>query len=254
MKQLRHFIIIVALCAAALPPAQADTTMTFVMEPFPPFVGLDKGVPSGPFPDVVRAVCASIQIQCKFEALPWRRAYVMVEMGNLDGILLLVHTVEREKYFYFTEPVIQSSYALFTRHGTPLHYSAPKDLAGFTVAAYGPSGTSAAAEEIAKHAAGMRLEIEVDNHAVMRKLDAGRYPEPAAAVLNRDVGLAMMAQQKITTLKVAGEIRRVDYAIGLSRKKVAPELAERFTTALHELVKKGVVKAIAEKYGLKAAN
>jgi polar amino acid transport system substrate-binding protein len=254
MKPLRHFILSAILCAAIMPRAQAQTVMSFVMEPFPPFVGLDKGAPSGPFPDVVRAVCAAIQAQCKFESLPWRRAFVMAEMGNVDGILVLVHTVEREKNFYFTEPVIQSSYALFVRTGTALSYSAPKDLAGYTIAAYGPSGTSAAAEELAKHVAGLRLEIEVDNQAVLRKLDGGRYQQPAAAVMNRDVGLSMIAQQKITGLKVAGEMRRVDYAIGLSRKRVAPELAERFNAALRDLVKKGTVKAIADKYGLKAAN
>ncbi len=178
----------------------------------------------------------------------------MVEMGSVDGILLLVHTAEREKHFYFTDAVVQSSYAVFTRHTTTLNYGSPKDLSGYTVAAYGPSSTSSAAEEIAKHVSGLRLEIEVDNQAVMRKLDAGRYTEPAAAIMNRDVGNAMIAQQKLTTLRVAGEVKRIDYAIGLSRKRVTPELAERFNGALHELVKKGSVKAIVEKYGLKAPN
>jgi polar amino acid transport system substrate-binding protein len=254
MKQLRHFILTALFGTALLPAAQAQTTMTFVMEPYPPFVVTDKGAAGGPLADVVRAVCAKLQIQCKFESLPWRRAFVMTEKGEVDGILLLVYTAEREKNFYFTEPIVQSTYALFTRQATPLTYASPKDLAGYTIAAYGPSGTSSAAEEVAKHVAGLRMEIEVDNQAVMRKLDAGRYPEPAAAVINRDVGMYMMAQQKITGIKVVADIKRVDYAIGLSRKKVAPELAERFNQAVHELVKKGTVKSIADKYGLKSAN
>jgi polar amino acid transport system substrate-binding protein len=252
MKQLRHFIICAALGLPAWTCAQAQAGMTFVLESFPPFVVVDNGAASGPLPDVVRATCAAMRISCKFEALPWRRAFVMAEKGEVDGIMLLVHTPEREKNFYFSEAVIQSSYALFTRLATPLAYTSPKDLGGFTIAVYGPSGTSSAAEEIAKHVAGLRMEIEVDNNAVLRKLSAGRYTEPAAAVLNRDVGLLMIAQQKITTLKIAGEIKRVDYAIGLSRKRVSQEQADRFNQALHELVKKGVVKAIADKYGLKA--
>ncbi len=254
MKQLRHFIIIALLCAAALPRAQAQATMTFVMEPFPPFIVLDKGVASGPFPDVVRAVCAQIQAQCKFESLPWRRAYVMAEMGNVDGIFILVHTPEREKDFYFGDPVIQSAYALYTRKTSALNYAAAKDLSGYTIAAYGPSSTSSNAEEIAKHAPGMRLEIEVDNQAVIRKLDGGRYAEPAAAFINRDVAQLMIAQQKIVTLRFAGEAKRVDYSIGLSRKRLTPEQAERFNGALRELIRRGTVKFIAEKYGLKPSS
>ncbi len=254
MKPLRHFMITALLGAAMLPAVQAQTTMTFVMEPYPPFVVTDNGASGGPLADVVRAVCARLQVKCKFKSLPWRRAFVMTEKGEVDGILLLVYTTEREKNFYFTEPIVQSTYALFARQATPLNYSSPKDLTGYTIAAYGPSGTSIAAEEVAKHVAGLRMEIEVDNQAVLRKLDAGRYPEPAAAVINRDVGLLMMAQQEITNVKVVADIKRVDYSIGLSRKKVAPELALRFNQAVHELIKKGTVKAIAEKYGLRSAN
>ena len=254
MIQLRHVMLCAMLSAAAMPRVQAQAAMSFVMEPFPPFVTLDKGIAAGPLPEVVRAVCAAIQTQFKFEGMPWRRAYVTAEMGSVDGIFVFVHTLEREKDFYFTDAVVQTAYALFVRQNSRLNYTGPKDLAGYTVAAYGPSGTSSAAEDIARHAPGMRLEIEVDNSAVMRKLDGGRYAEPAAAFMNRDVGLLMIAQQKITSLKVAGEAKRVDYAIGLSRKRMSQEQAERFILALRDLARKGTVKAILEKYGLKAAN
>lgn len=252
MKQLRHFIMFVWLGAAALPGVQAQSAMTFVMEPFPPFVSLDKGEATGPVPEVVRAVCAAIQTPCKFESLPWRRAFVMAELGQVDGIFVFVHTLEREKDFYFTDPVIQSGYALFVRQPSRLSYTGPKDVSGYTVAAYGPSGTSSAAEEIAKTSPGMRLEIEVDNNAVLRKLSAGRYTEPAAGFVNRDVGKLLIDQQKYSNLRLAGEAKRIDYAIGLSRKRMTQEQADRFILALRELIRKGTVKAIVEKHGLKA--
>ncbi len=254
MKRLQHCVLLALLGMATLPPALAETSMTFVMEPFPPFSHADKGVAGGPFPEVLNAVCASLQIHCKIEVMPWRRGFAMAEMGSADGIFVFVHTPEREKDFFFTDPVIQTGYGLFARKSSKLAFATAKDLAGYTVAVYGPSGTSTAAEELTRNATGMRLEIEVDNQAVMRKLDAGRYAEPAAAFMNRDVGNWLITQQKFTNVKLAGEAKKVDYGIGLSRKRVTPEQAERFNQALRELVKKGVIKSIAEKYGLKAAN
>jgi polar amino acid transport system substrate-binding protein len=186
--------------------------------------------------------------------MPWRRAYVMAEMGNADGIFVFVRTLEREKDFYFTDAIFQTGYGVFARKSSKLAFASAKDLAGFTVAAYGPSGTSIAAEELVKNANGMRLEIEVDNQVVMRKLDAGRYTEPAAAFMNRDVGNWLIAQQKFNNVKLTGEAKKVDYCIGLSRKRVTPEQVDKINQALRELAKKGVIKSIAEKHGLKAAS
>ncbi len=97
----------------------------------------------------------------------------------------------------------------------------------------------------------LRLEMEVDNRFVLRKLRAGRYALPAVAVMNKDVGLQIIAEENLTGLRVAGEYKPVAYAIGLSRKKVSKEEADRFNAALRELIRQGAVKAIADKYGLK---
>jgi polar amino acid transport system substrate-binding protein len=247
---------VLAVTRPAADPSTAPgnvPTMNFVMEHFPPYIVDDnKGSGTGPFPELVRAVCDAMKIECTFKLLPWRRAYAMAEGGTAHGIFVLARTPEREKLFHFTDMVFQSSFVVLTRESA-FSYAQPSDLGGFTIATYGPSAVSREMQELARKVPHVRLELEVDNRLVLRKLVAGRYPEPAAAVINRDVAEQLIAEEKLLGLKTAGEYKPVSYAIGLSRKKVSAEQAERFNAALRELVKQGVVKAIADKYKVKPA-
>lgn len=233
--------------------ARAAESMIFVMQSFPPFVVDEKGSPHGPFPDLVRAVCASMKIECKQQIYPWRRALRMAEEGDADGILVIQRLPEREQAFYIIDPIVRSSYVVFAPERAPLKYAAPIDLEGYTVGVYGPSASSQTAEEIAKSAPTMRMVLEVDNATVLRKLSAQRYGEQGAAVMNHEVGKYLIKQDNITGLKVVGEIKKIEYCIGLSRKKLSGKQADRFHVALTELSRDGTLKAILEKYGMKPA-
>jgi polar amino acid transport system substrate-binding protein len=242
-------------CMAALALAQPVTartqSMAFVMEHFPPFIQDDNGNGVGPFPEVVRAVCDSMKVKCTLKVLPWRRAYAMAVSGVVDGIFVLARTPEREHAFYFSDPVFQSSFAVFVRNPT-FNYAQPQDLKGLTIATYGPSAVSREMQELAKTVP-MHLEMEIDNQAVLRKLRAGRYPEPSAGVMNRDVGAYIIAQEKLSGLRIAGEFKPIAYGIGLSKNRVTEEQSARFNETLRTLLKQGTVKTIADKYGLRPA-
>ena len=247
---LQRFTCATAVALVQPLTAQAQS-MAFVMEHFPPYILDDNGNGTGPFPEVVRAVCDSMKIKCTLKVLPWRRAYAMAVSGAVEGIFVLARTPEREHAFHFSDPVFQSSFAVFVRNPT-FNYAQPQDLKNFTVATYGPSAVSREMEELAKSVP-MHLEMEIDNQAVLRKLRAGRYPEPSAGVMNRDVGVYIMVQEKLTGLRIAGEFKPVAYGIGLSKNRVTEEQAARFNETLRMLLKQGAVKTIADKYGLKAA-
>jgi ABC-type amino acid transport substrate-binding protein len=148
--------------------ARADT-MTFAMQPFPPYAIDEHGIAQGVFPELLQQVCAAINTICKIEIYPWRRAMKLAEKGLVDGILIVQRTPEKLDAFYLTEPIVQSSYGIYGAYG------------------------------------GVRM---------------------------------------------SGEAHKVDYAIGLSRKKFDNARAERFNAALHALVKNGTLYAIARKAGV----
>lgn len=231
--------------------------LKFVTEPLPPYSyeapGSNRG--AGPVADVILAVCARIATACTIEVLPWRRALAMAEIGEVDGIFCFLRTPEREKKFFISEMIIDGAYSLFALDASPFKYTQPKDLDGYTIGAYGPSGTAATLEEVLKSSTSGRAEIDVDNITVLKKLAGGRYGEggKGLALLNRDVGVYLMKSENISGLKQVGEVKKLAYGIGFSRKRVPEPQFNHFNDALKQLIKEGKVKAILDKYGMKVA-
>lgn len=251
----RMLPLLAALLSSLVPAVgrAAPPPLTFVMQVFPPFNDVKGGQPVGVFPDILRAVCSAMQTQCKLDVYPWRRAYALAQGGKVDGILLLLKTPEREEIFHLGAPVIQSAYVLYAQQHNPVRYTAPADLAGYTIGAYGPSGTSYAAAELVQHIPGARMEVEMDNPTALRKLRLGRYGAKGAVFINQDLALHLMTQEGDAGLKQVGEVQKVEYYIGLSRKKMTEEQAELFHATLRQLQRDGTVAAIAHRHGLKPA-
>ncbi|HMC14122.1 MAG TPA: transporter substrate-binding domain-containing protein, partial [Albitalea sp.] len=174
------------------------------------------------------------------------------EEGTVVGIYAVADIPERHRFFHLTPPIIESAYAVFAHRSSALAYHRPGDLEGYTVASYGPSAASRAAETLAHAAPGINLIVEVDNTTVLRKLSNRRYGERGVAVANVDVGNWLIKQQHIPDLKVVGLVAKVEYCIGLSRARVSDQQAEEFNAALRRLFKTGKVKQIAERHGVVA--
>lgn len=252
MQSLRllQLLLLIAIC---VPARAADPLpMTFSMQIFPPFISVENGRQSGFFPDTLRAVCAAMHASCTMEVYPWRRAYALALGGGVDGILMLLNTPQRQVDLYMTPAIIQTSYSLYAQQQNAVRYTSPADLAGYTVAAYGPSGTSYAAEGLVNRIPGGRLEVEMDNPTALRKLRMGRYGAKAVVVINHDLALQLMKPEGDAGLRQVGELQKIEYHIGLSRKKLPPQQVEAFNATLTQLLRDGTIAAIAKKYGLKA--
>lgn len=244
-------IVMAGLLAA--PPAIADEAvpMTFVMQSFPPFAFEQDGRIQGLFPELVLEVCKALNTRCKLAVYPWRRALSLAENGMVDGILVIQKLSQRESSFYLTEPVIHSSYGLYVSGNSDLQDFSEMQLRGYTIAAYGPSATSQAASDMLKSNSAAGLMMEIDNLTVLRKLAAQRYGAKGAAVVNVDVANDLIRQGKLPRVRLIGEIRQVEYRIGLSKRRVSAQQATRFGATLHRLMEDGTVKAIADKYEMR---
>jgi polar amino acid transport system substrate-binding protein len=246
-------LTLVTVLLAPWSAAAERESMTFVMQSFPPFVFEEQGKIQGPFPEAVFAVCEAMKVDCRLTVYPWRRALRLAENGSVDGILVIQKMDDRVQSFYLTDPVMYSSYGLYVHQSSALNDVSAEHLAGYTVGAYGPSATSRAAAKMLKSVPNSRLELEIDNLTVLKKLSAQRYGEKGAALVNVDVANYLTKQDGLTRLKLAGEIRPIAYLIGLSKSRVSSTQAQRFRTVLRRLRDNGTLQKIAEKYGLRAA-
>jgi len=228
-------------------------TLTLSTEDFPPFNHDEKGVATGPLAEIVGTVCRHMQTNCVIETLPWRRVMGEVNEGKLDGAFPLVRLPEREQIFYFIGPVVETSYAIYANSGNTFQYLDAKDLNGYTIGVYGPSGTSAIVKQITSNIASVKLEMELDNLTVLKKLSVGRYGSKGVGFLNRNVAQYLISEGHIANVRFAGVVQRQEYYIGLSRKSVPPDLAAKFGEAFAALNQSGELATIIRKYGLEPA-
>jgi polar amino acid transport system substrate-binding protein len=231
---------------AAAPPLQ----LRFVAQPWPPFIHMDNGKLTGPFVDIVHTACESVRAQCTIELFPWRRALQMVTEGEADGLLAILDLPERRQLFHMSPALIRTAYVLYAQQDSTLHDPTPAMLAGYTVAAFGPSGTSSVAARLAQAAPNARLQVEIDNDTALRKLRMGRYGAKAVVLINEDLGIWLMRREGDAGLRQVGEVQKITYHLALSRKRMAPAVAERLMATLEEMVRSGTVHTIAARYGM----
>ncbi|GAB2837487.1 hypothetical protein GCM10027277_00340 [Pseudoduganella ginsengisoli] len=238
------------LPALAAPPLH----LRFVAQPWPPFIYSDQGKLAGPFTDFVHAACAAIQAQCTIELFPWRRALQMAMEGEADGLLAILDTPERRQLFHVSPGLIHTAYVLYARQDSALHDPTPAMLAGYTVAAFGPSGTATVAARLASSAPNAQLKIEIDNETALRKLRMGRYGDQAVVLINEDLGIWLMQKEGDAGLRQVGEVQKITYHIGMSRKRGAQEARTRFLAALDAMIHSGAVRDMAARYGMRGVS
>lgn len=236
-----------------------------VTEDFPPFQNLYNGTIQGPMYSVMRQVCKEAHLQCTFELLPWKNAYQQAVEGDADVIFsILLEVPERADLFYLSPSIVNTSYSFFVTSRNPWTYSGVSSLDGMTIGAYGPSGTSIVAEEVVAKRAAMGfaptpLIIEPSIVLSYQNLITGKYGANGAVVVNREVGLALLKKHSIIGPKEAGEIKKITYGFGVSRRSKNPlikpaELERRMVAALQRLQQRGEVLDTLRFYGLKATH
>ncbi len=223
-------------------------TLHFATEDFAPFNWGADGKAEGPMVEVVQAVCLAARFDCQFEVLPWRRALALAEEGRIDGLFAMLKTPERDKKFWFTHPVVRTSLDFFVPLTSNWMYRSVEDLNGMTLVVYGASGSAAKLTDMLAQNPKARMETELNHLIAFRKLASGRYGQNAAVFANRDGASAVLRKEGMQDFKLAGRVMTIDFAIGLSRKKVSASVFARFNATLAQLQQSGQVRAILQKH------
>lgn len=230
-------VLVTPAQAERLPPPLPYTPkprLIVVTENFPPFQFERDGLIVGPMYDYVRKACDYAALECIISMLPWREALAQAESGRADVIFsILLGVREREDMFFTSPPVVHTTYSFFVASDSLWKWEGNTgQLEGMTIGTYGPSGTSLMARELLEQSDSARLVIERTNLTVFNNLIAGTYGPKAAVVVNKDVGLYLLAANNMVGPKLAGDLRSASFGVGYSRRSSKPELRTRFMSAL----------------------
>ena len=184
----------VTLLLAALPshplfassPSHSFETITLANGEWPPYQSQHLkhyGVAS----HIATEAFKAMGIKVEYSFLPWARAFVYSQQGRMHGTLVFTRTPEREKSFYYSDPIFYSQVVFFHRTDAPLQWRSVGDLRELQI---GVTVGSNYGEEFNQALHNGELNVQKVNRDELNfyKLLAGRidiFP------INLDVGLAM---------------------------------------------------------------
>ena len=126
MPLLKH---LTALCFFALSGFVQGENLRIVTEPWAPFVFVKDGKPAGIDYEITAEVFKRLGINVQWQFLPWKRCLMMVEQGQVDGVLDIFESTERQsQLLYPSEPLSTVEFALFQANARPHHFERLEDL------------------------------------------------------------------------------------------------------------------------------
>lgn len=127
---LSGLLLVVSLSGASASPRQVQ----LANGEWPPYVSptLEQG---GPISQLIASAFANEGITTQYTWLPWVRGYRQALNGDIAGAVLWSKSAEREKYFYFSDPVLEEENRIYFRKGFHFDWQTEEDLANFIIGA-----------------------------------------------------------------------------------------------------------------------
>lgn len=124
--------ICVVLLISATDRGDADPLVVGADIDYAPFSYMQDGVPKGFDIDFFDLLASTIGIDVRYELAAWAEIHDRIRSGEIDAVLGLLYTPEREEYLKFTKPY--NSFDLAVVVGKHVDVSGIGDLSGRTMA------------------------------------------------------------------------------------------------------------------------
>lgn len=216
-----------------------------------PYTYEDNGTAAGFEIDIFDAVIKEMQLEAEYVQYPWKRCLKSLEDGQVDALISLLKTPEREGYTYYPETSISiSKTMLFTVKDRAISFSGSyHDLEGYRIGVI----------------MGFSYGEAFDNADYLTKDDAQDAPMLIAKLLKgrNDVAVENQVVVKASALKmgVQDQLRFLEPPIhtqklyvGFSKAKDLESFCTEFSEALHTFKSTDAYAAILEKYGILTAD
>lgn len=231
-------------------------SLTLVTLESPPSEYFENNTAKGINVDIVKEALKRIGYDVDIQFVPWKRALLMVEKGQADGIIDAAYTQERAKYLHYPEEEIYvEEWYAFKKKSSEItldeDFQNAKDIKlgisrGFV---YGGKIQKAIDNNMFKF-----LDESFNNELNIKKVYAGRFDmflgiKRTILELAKKIGY----ENKISIVKMTGTDE--DYLLslsktylGFSKKNVSKKLVDNFSKALSSMKEDGTIAQINEKY------
>ncbi|WP_250659263.1 substrate-binding periplasmic protein [Alkalimarinus coralli] len=250
----------VALMLIGLLPVSASIAsepLPVGVSPFPPFKYVEDGKVVGSDTEIVIEVLKQMGYQADIYSHPWKRILTEAKSGKYALIYTFTRNEEREKYFYFSDPISAIRDVFFKQADRAIQWDTLDDLRPFIVSAsegynYHESFNNAAKEGVFKVSWTLGHEPELTH---LKLLKAGRV----------DLAICEVSVCQFLIRKYPDEFSNIDFidrSVGSTRafyagfSKAWPgskALVKAFNKALGDLVASGKRDEILKRYGVESS-
>jgi polar amino acid transport system substrate-binding protein len=186
---LKRIFALLCFLSSTLGHANSITPIEITAGEWPPFISQSQKH-NGFIADLITNVFKAADYQANFTFYPWNRAYKTAALGRADATGVWMFKKEREKDFYYSDPVLNEEFVFFKLKSSIFDWQSLEDLSAFKLggllgSSYGPAFDDALAKNQ------ITAEFVPDTKLNFLNLLAGRVD---AFPLERSVGLASMRE------------------------------------------------------------
>ncbi len=206
---------------------------------YPPYEYLENGIPTGFNVDIMQALAKELQFPVQIELDDWDIVRQRLEKGEIDMLMGMFYSPERDLSVDFSTPHIMVTNAIFSRKGSPLH--SLEDL-------YGKEILVQKGDIMHDYALQEKLSsfiFPVTNpREALRELAKGKYD---AALLARLQGLQILHEEGFTNLtNIPIDVLPRKYCIAFPEGR--EDLRAKINDGLRILKENGTYDAIYNKW------
>lgn len=187
-------------------------TITFVNDPFPPYVVVDQAktqAPSGIAIDKVRLIIEKLgDVKFDIEIMPWERCLKEVADGSKDALLHLLYSEERAKIYQYTLPYMKERLVIIypkDRFPRGIKWQELIDLSGYRI--------------IGTRGYFYTKEIEQAIQQGILKLDLSSFYEDNFNRILKDRGDIFFSNESVAKEHI--KTNRLENQVGIAEKPIA---------------------------------
>jgi len=113
----------------------ADKVLPALTDPFPPGQFTENGEVVGSTTEIVNEILKRMGYKMDVKLFPWERAYVTAKNGDAAILYAFSKSPEREKDFYFTDPIYNIQDVFFKRKKADISWRKMDDLKMYKIGA-----------------------------------------------------------------------------------------------------------------------
>jgi len=140
-KYLCHVLLLAFFMFTYLPDGRAQDTIRLTNGEWAPYQS-ETLKHYGVVSHIVSETFQLEGVQVEYGFFPWARALYLAEIGDFDGTFVWFYETEREKWFYFSDPLVDVRYVFFHFKSYAFNWASMDDLVDLSIGVLLPTKLS----------------------------------------------------------------------------------------------------------------